>query len=123
MSNFGDWLRSEIDKQKISQAELARMIRVTPAQVSRILSGERSTTNETLIEIAHILKIAPVTIFRKAGLLPDSNNNDVEFEDWVFLLKQLPPEDQEELRQIAEMKVERRKKDGSLKSLKAQKAG
>jgi hypothetical protein len=35
----------------------------------------------------------------------------------------MPPEDQEELRQIAEMKIERRKKDDSLKTLKTKRAG
>jgi len=125
MSNFSEWLRNEIDKRKISQSDLARMLQVTPAQVSRILSGERSTTAETLTEIAHILKISPITIFRRAGLLPTIANGDeaLNFSDWEYLLSQLPSEDQEELRQIAELKIERRQKQNSLKSLKHRKAG
>jgi hypothetical protein len=43
--------------------------------------------------------------------------------DWKFLLDQMNPEDEAELRQIAEMKIERRRKDQSLKSLKTKRAG
>lgn len=99
------------------------MIGVHPPQVSRIISGERSTTNETLTAIAHALKISPLTLFRKAGLLPENNGADVKLDDWEFLLKQMSPEDEAELRQIAEMKIERRKKELSLKSLKPKKVG
>lgn len=123
MINFGEWLRKELEDKRISQTELANQIRVTPAQVSRIISGERSTTNETLIAIAHALKVPPITILRKAGLLPENNGADVKLDDWEFLLKQMSPEDEAELRQIAEMKIERRKKELSLKSLKPKKVG
>lgn len=121
--NFGDWLRNELETQRISQTELAYQIGVTPAQVSRIISGERATTTETLTSIAHILKISPITIFRHAGLLPNANGEMVKLEDWEYLLKQMSPEDEAELRQIAEMKIERRKKDQALKALKPKKAG
>lgn len=121
--HFGEWLKQELDKKNITQSELAQMIGVHPPQVSRIISGERSTTNETLVAIAHALKISPITLFRKAGLLPDTNEADVKLDDWEFLLKQMTPEDEAELRQIAEMKIDRRNKDQSLMVLKTKKAG
>lgn len=89
---FGEWLKKELDNKKITQSELAQMIGVHPPQVSRIISGERSTTNETLIAIAHALKISPITLFRKAGLLPDSNGADIKLDDWEFLLKHIAEE-------------------------------
>jgi hypothetical protein len=61
-------------------------------------------------------------VFRKAGLLPEGGEN-VRFEDWQYLLDQLPEEEQEELRQIALMKIERRQKEKELRSLKPRKAG
>jgi transcriptional regulator with XRE-family HTH domain len=118
---FGEWLKEELDRQKISQTSLAFQVGVTPAQISRIISGDRASTTDTLAAIAHALKISPVTILRKAGLLPEGNEN-VSFDDWAFLLGQLSPEDQAELRSIAEMKIERRKKEQALKTLKAKKA-
>ena len=76
-----------------------------------------------MIAIAHGLKISPITVFRRAGLLPNGNGEQVKMEDWEYLLKQMSPEDEAELRQIAELKIERRKKEESLKVLKTKKAG
>jgi transcriptional regulator with XRE-family HTH domain len=120
---FGEWLKQELEQKRITQSDLAQMIGVHPPQVSRIISGERATTPETLISIAHALKLSPITIFRKAGLLPQGPENEIKFEDWKFLLDQLTPEEEEEMRQIAIMKIERHKKNGSLKSLKPKRAG
>lgn len=78
---------------------------------------------DTLSALAKAFNISPITLFRKAGLLPENNGADVKLDDWEFLLKQMSPEDEAELRQIAEMKIERRKKDQSLKTLKPKKVG
>ena len=67
---------------------------------------------------------SPITAFRKAGLLPNNKNGEqVKLEDWEYLLSQMTQEEQEEVREIGIMKIERRKKDQSLKSLKPKKAG
>jgi hypothetical protein len=63
-----------------------------------------------------------VTLLRKAGILPPSDSEEVEFSDWQYILNKLSLDDQEELRKIAEMKIERRKKEQGLKALKAKKA-
>lgn len=123
MENFSDWLRSELDKRNWSQSDLSRYSGISPTQIGRIFSGERSLGLESLVALAKALGISPITIMRKLGLLSNSGGEDVKFDDWEFLLNQMSPEDQEELRQIAEMKIDRRKKDGSLKSLKTKKAG
>jgi hypothetical protein len=77
---------------------------------------------ETFIALARALNYSPVFLFRKAGLLPSGNSDEVKFEDWKFLIDQLNPEDEAELRQIAEMKIQRRKKEEVLKTLKHKKA-
>lgn len=78
---------------------------------------------DTLSALAKAFHISPITLFRKAGLLPDNNGGDVKLDDWEYLLKQMTPEDEAELRQIAEMKIERRKKDQAIKTLKPKKVG
>lgn len=89
--DFGGWLKSKLEEKNITQSELANMIGVHPPQISRIISGDRSTRTDTLIAIAHALKLSPITIFRKAGLLPTPANGDesIRFADWQFLLEQL----------------------------------
>jgi transcriptional regulator with XRE-family HTH domain len=123
---FSDWLLNEMSKRKWSQADLARASGLNRQSISDYVNRRRTNPEpEALVAIAHGLTISPITIFRQAGLLPNSSGSgeQVKFEDWEFLLKQMSPEDEAELRQIAELKIERRKKEQSLKTLKTKKAG
>jgi transcriptional regulator with XRE-family HTH domain len=104
------WLRSEIKKREWSQVDLSRKTGISTTQIARILSGERGMGVETLVSIANAFGISPITIIRAAGLLPEGSDN-ASFDDWQFLLNQLPPEEQEEVRKIVEMKIERRQKE------------
>ena len=65
---------------------------------------------DALVRIAVAFNVSPITAFRKAGLLPEGGEN-ASFEDWQYLLNQLPPQEQEEVRKIVEMKIERRQKE------------
>jgi len=123
VENFGQWILSELEKRNWSQSDLVRASGISRGTLSNIISGTRGVGQDSVIAIAHALKISPLTLFRQAGLLPSNNGGDVKLDDWEFLLKQMTPEDEAELRQIAEMKIERRKKDQSVKTLKPKKAG
>lgn len=118
MSNFGEWLRDELNKKKISQTELAHIIRVTPAQVSRILSGERSTTSETLVEIAHALRLPPEFIFEKAGILPTKHELSPIKRKLAHLAEDLPDSDIEMAIALLEQRTEYYKKHPSAKLAK-----
>lgn len=106
---FPQWLRNEIDRREMSQIELSRKTGVSATQIARILSGERGMGIETLVAISTALNISPITIIRKAGLLPEGGE-EIKFDDWQYLLSQLAHEEQEEIRQIIELKIERRQK-------------
>lgn len=122
--NFSDWLLEQMNKKGWAQADLARASGLNRQSISDYINRRRTSPDpDALVAIAHSLGISPITVFRKAGLLPDDGGIDVTFQDWEFLLKQMSPEDQEEMRQIAEMKIKRRKKEQSLKLLKSKKAG
>lgn len=108
--DFPQWLRSEIEKRGWSQIDLSRKTSISSTQIARILSGERGMGIETLVAIAQALGYSPITLIRKAGLLPEGGEN-ASFEDWQFLLNQLPADEQEEVRKIVEMKIERRQKE------------
>lgn len=109
--DFSDWLLQEMNKRGWSQADLARNSGLNRQSVSDYVNRRRTNPDpEALVSIAKGLKISPITIFRIAGLLPEGGEN-ASFEDWQFLLNQLPPEEQEEVRKIVEMKIERRQKE------------
>ncbi len=109
MENFGDWLLKELENRNWSQSDLVKAAGISRGTLSNIISGTRGIGEKSLIAIANALNISPITLFRKAGLLPEAGEL-VAFDDWQHLLAQLSPEEQEEMRQIAVMKIERNRK-------------
>lgn len=107
---FTKWLLEELDQRGWSQAELARRSRITPTQISRILSGSRNPGTEALTAIAGALNVPPATLFQLAGVLPTESGSSPDLDEWMHLYKNLPAEDREELIQLARMKAARRKK-------------
>lgn len=119
---FGEWLRNQRELRNWSQSDLARYSGLHRQIINKTENGVSVPAVETFIALAEALKMSPVALFRKAGLLPEGGDT-TRFEDWAFLLQQMSAEDQAELRQIAELKIERRKKEQALKSLNTKKAG
>lgn len=121
---FGDWIQVEREKRGWSQSDLSRYSGLHRAVISKIESGTKPMP-DTLSALAQAFKISPITIFRIAGLLPEGGDN-ASFEDWQFLLNQLPVDEQEEVRKIVEMKIDRRQKveqAARAKQFKPKKAG
>jgi len=108
--DFGNWLKLEREKRDWSQSDLARFSGLHRQIINKTESGVSEPALKTFIALAQAFKISPITIFRIAGLLPEGGENAF-FEDWQFLLNQLPPQEQEEVRKIVEMKIERRQKE------------
>ena len=53
------------------------------------------------------MEAPPELVFRKAGLLPERNDETISFEHWRFVLEQLSEEDRDELLEIARLKLDR----------------
>lgn len=107
---FSDWLNEEIQKRDWSQSDLARASGLSRQVISYYLSDKsKSPDINALQKLAQAFKLSPITIIRKAGLLPEGGEQS-SLEDLNYLLNQLTPDEQEEIRQITEMKIERRKK-------------
>jgi transcriptional regulator with XRE-family HTH domain len=85
-TSFGEWLSRELKIKKISQAELARLSNVTPAQISRVINGSRGIGEAALISISNALRIPPEEVFRHAGWLPQNEgaNKLQERLDYLF---------------------------------------
>lgn len=118
---FGLWLQKEREQRGWSQSDLARFSGLHRQIINKTENGVSMPALETYLALAKAFNISPTFIFRKAGLLPESNTDQVRFEDWEFVLNQLSPDEAEELRQIAIMKIERHQKDKALKNLKLKK--
>ena len=95
-----DLVKAALIKKDMNQSDLADRINVTPAQISRIISGERGTTIETLVRIADVLGIRHEDILKAAAGLPspDEQSTDEWVEAMNYKIKLLP----KSLRPIAE---------------------
>ena len=115
---FGLWLQKEREQRGWSQSDLARFSGLHRQIINKTENGVSMPALETYLALAKAFNISPIFIFRKAGLLPEANTEQVRFEDWEFVLNQLSSDEAEELRQIAIMKIERHQKKQALKTLK-----
>ncbi len=108
--DFPLWLQEQLNFKNWRVRDLAKNSHISDAAVSRVLNGQRNADSRTLLAFAEALRISPITMFRKAGLLPEGSGEQVALEDWQHLITQLTPEEEQELREIAAMKIERRQK-------------
>jgi transcriptional regulator with XRE-family HTH domain len=93
MENFGDWLREELKDRGMSQKDLAVRSGITPAQISRIISGSRGAGEESLSAIARALKLPLETVFRAAGILPKRNAISEKREEAYHVINGFPEHD------------------------------
>jgi transcriptional regulator with XRE-family HTH domain len=107
--DFPQWLQQQLDNKNWRVKDLAQYAHVSNAAVSRVLSAQRKADSDTLLAFATALNISPITMFRRAGKLPPGGE-EISFEDWKHLINQLTPDEEEELRQLAELKITRRQK-------------
>lgn len=109
--DFGLWLQAERDKRGWSQSDLARISGLHRQNVYKIENGGAAPAVETYISLANALQLSPLILFRKAGLLPEAPSQQTSLQDWEYLLDQLPADEQEEIRQIALLKIEKRQRN------------
>lgn len=106
-STFRDWLNNELNKRGWTQSHLAQVAGLSRGTLSNITSGSRGIGQETCNAIARAFQIPPEIVYRAAGLLPPKNDRTQLIEELEDVLRKLPPEDQEEILQIARLKLER----------------
>lgn len=99
--NISEWLKKELNKRGMNQAELSRRSGISAGHITKVLNGERGLGEQALKGIAEAFHVPPELVFRKAGLLPDVPRNDEMREELVFLFDMLPEnEKQIILRQV-----------------------
>ena len=118
---FGLWLQEERKKRGWSQADLARELNKRRSVIHKAEHGINLPDLHTLVALSKALELSPITLLRRAGLLPEVTNEQANLENWQQLLSQLSTEEEAELRQIAVRKINKRHKDQARKSLQPKK--
>jgi transcriptional regulator with XRE-family HTH domain len=87
---FITWLKKEILMRGWSPAEFSRQSKISPAQVTRLLNGERWIGEKGLSSIAKALNYPADLVFEKAGFLPPNPELSPVKRKLAHLAKDLP---------------------------------
>ena len=102
---FNDWLLERLKEMNWSQANLARASGLTTAAISKYMGG-RIPDETALRKIAKAFKLSPEYVYEKAGLLPPKSTDPI-IAEITHLASQLPPEDVQDLIDLARSKIQR----------------
>src|SRR3954452_5034580 len=65
------WFLAALDRAGVSQADLARHLRLAPSAVSRMLKGERQMKLLEAVQVANFLGVSQEDVLRHAGATAD----------------------------------------------------
>jgi len=80
----GELIKTSLKKRGMNQAQLAEISNITPAQISRIISGERGASIDTLLVLADALGVRREDMLRAAAGLHKPETKD----EWVEEIKE-----------------------------------
>jgi transcriptional regulator with XRE-family HTH domain len=106
--DFPDWLEQQRTRFGWSRAELARRADLNQSTLSMIYSHKRRAGVETCRGLAKALRLPEAEVLRAAGLLPADRKSDPVIEELLGLADKLPPDDRQDLIDLARAKLERR---------------
>lgn len=115
---FAEWLDAVLVEQDIKPVELARLAKIDPGVVTRILKAERDARPKTLEAIAHALKLPTDLVYEKAGILPTKIELSPIKRKLLHLTEGLPESDVEIAVNILEQRQEYYKKNPGAKPAK-----
>ena len=110
-TNFGNWLNKELEKRGWNQSQLAKKAGLGSGTISNIIYGSKRMGIDTAVAIARALKVRPRIVLEAAGLLPAEPATDNDFDEWIYMLSQLPERERDELLEIARLKLERQDRE------------
>ena len=109
-SEFLDWINENLQKRGWTRADLARRTKISQSAYSMIFSGQREPGNDVLSALAKVFDLDLENVFRIAGILPAPKEWSPTQAEWDDVFDRLSPQDQEELLQIARLKLDRQHK-------------
>ncbi len=104
---LADWLSSRIREQGWSLREAARRSGLSPTLVSDVVAGRVSPGFDFCVAMARALDLPAEDLLRRAGLLPEPPGFSPLAGEILELFAKLSAEDQQELIEIARLKLAR----------------
>lgn len=112
VSGFSQWLEMEMKARDWRQKDLIVRSGINSGLLSQILSGQRTPGVETCRAIAKALDMKEITVLKIAGLIVDAEPPKFSplIESMAAMLKDLPEDDQEDIRAMVRSRWERRQR-------------
>ena len=73
---FQDWLDQEVARRGWTFRELGRRARLSSSAISKVMTDTHLPTWDFCLAISRALDTSPVSVFRRAGLLPEFGEAD-----------------------------------------------
>lgn len=108
---FGRWVFELAEKKGISQAELARRMRYSPATVNGVIMGKSAPGSEFCKRLAVVLEVPEEVVLRMAGKMRQVTVEQATVDELRDILNQLTPEQRQELLEIGRLKIRLSRKD------------
>ncbi len=112
-SDFFTWLDARLRDSDLTDYAFAKKAGIAHSVISRARSGHQGIGWDAGVSIAGALNLPPEVVLRKLELLPTSSHDparSVLIDEMLHLFPGLSESDQEELLQLARLKLERQKK-------------
>ena len=106
---FSKWLQGELDRRGWNQADLCRAARLSPALISRIMTGTRNPGPDACKAIAKALGYETEFVFRKAGLLTDKGKIDRRTATIAGMAEHLDDTDYDDLLSYIQFRLSKKK--------------
>lgn len=126
VATIGSRLRRLRKERSLTQAELARQIGIQQSDLSRMEKGEYRVSLDNLFKILSVFDIQVAEFFSGAQADPAaSGQRPLSHEDMQLLhmLRELAPDEREEVQQFVEFKVRRARTERRAKEAKRSNGG
>lgn len=107
---FAGWLRAELEERGMSQADLVRASGLSPAAISRIMTGTRAPGLLACKKIARALRLPIDVVYKQAGLMPLTSERNRRRELLEFLAEQMDDKEYQDLLDYIEFRLSKKYK-------------
>lgn len=107
---FVEKIKAKMIVENLGVTQLARVLEVSHPTVVELVTYGKKPSFDTTIALSKWLNQSPILTLREAGLLPPGNDEEVKWEDWKFLISQMTPQEEENMKRMISITVESRQK-------------
>jgi transcriptional regulator with XRE-family HTH domain len=108
LENLIRWINQQLNDQNLSIRKLAERMGMSNSHISQILSGRAEPGIKFYLKVAEAFNERPEKIFRLAGILPATGDEDeATIAEIATMLQDLPPSERREVLDYARYRRER----------------